>query len=74
MKPPLSGNRENKVEIHGMFLAPKKQAINAPQLPRIPPQLHHQNATPKTRNLPQPPSKTPIKAHVSTSQHTQKNS
>jgi hypothetical protein len=64
-----TGWRINKVEIRGMFLSTKKQAINAPQLPRIPPQLHHQNTTPKTPILPKPPLKTPMKAHVSPTHH-----
>jgi hypothetical protein len=49
------GNRENKVEIRGMFFSTQKQAINAPRLPRIPPQLHHKNTTPKTPILQKPP-------------------
>jgi hypothetical protein len=28
---PILGNRENKVEIHGMFFSTQKDAINAPQ-------------------------------------------
>jgi hypothetical protein len=63
------GNRENKVEIRGMFFSTQKQAINAPRLPRIPPQLHHKNTTPKTPISPKPPLKTPIKAHLSPSHH-----
>jgi hypothetical protein len=54
-----SGGTKNKVENRGMFFSTQKQAATAPHSPRIPPQLHHKNTTPKTPNLPKPPSKTP---------------
>jgi hypothetical protein len=59
------GNRENKVEIHGMFFSTQKHAATAPRLPRIPPQLHHKNTTPKTPIFPKHPSKTPTNPHLS---------
>jgi hypothetical protein len=50
---------ENKGEIRGVFFNTQKHAVIAPRLPRIPPQLHHKNTTPKTRIFPKHPSKTP---------------
>jgi hypothetical protein len=44
-----------------MFFSTKKHVATAPRLPRIPPQLHHQKTTAKTRISLKHPSKTPIK-------------
>jgi hypothetical protein len=54
---------KNKVEIRGMFFTAQKQAVTAPRLPRIPPQLHHENTTPKTPIFTKHPSKTPANPH-----------
>jgi hypothetical protein len=61
----LPAATKNKVEIRGMFFSTQKHAVTAPRLPRIPPQLHHKNTTPKTHIFPKHPSKTPIKPHLS---------
>ena len=54
--PPL-GNRENKVEIRGMFFSTKNTPLNAPRLPRIPPQLHHQKHHTQNTHFPKTPFK-----------------
>jgi hypothetical protein len=65
------GTTKNKVEIRGMFFSTQKHAVTAPRLPRIPPQLHHKNTTPKTPISPKHPSKTPIKPQSSPRHHIQ---
>jgi hypothetical protein len=50
---------KNKVQNRGAFLAAKKFIASSPPQPRIPPQTHHQNTTPKHPLFPKHPSKTP---------------
>jgi hypothetical protein len=52
---------KNKVEIREEVFSAQKHAVITPRLPRIPPQLHHKNTTPKTRTSPKHPLKTPDK-------------
>jgi hypothetical protein len=48
-----------KLKSVAYFSTPKNTLSSQPRLPRIPPQLHHKNTTPKTRIFPKHPSKTP---------------
>jgi hypothetical protein len=58
---PKENSQKNKVQKNGTFFTPKKPPVTTPRLPRIPPQLHHQKTTAKTRISLKHPPKTPIK-------------
>jgi hypothetical protein len=49
---------QNKSRIRVLTLEPQKATANGPSLPRIPPQLHHQNTTFCNRLFPKTPVKT----------------
>jgi hypothetical protein len=55
-----ASQRENKLQKRGAFSARQKTYLNAPRLPRIPPQTHHKKPSKKSRfsqNTPQKRSK-----------------
>jgi hypothetical protein len=49
---------ENKVGNRGVFFASQKRAAKAPRLPRITPQIHHENTTFCTLFFANTPAKT----------------
>jgi hypothetical protein len=59
LKKPHPQPPQNKVQNRGAFLAVKKSVASSPSPPRIPPQIHHRNTTPKHPLFPKHPLKTP---------------
>jgi hypothetical protein len=50
----------NKVQFGGVFFVARRSHVKAPRLPRITPQIDHQNTTNCTPFLRKTPAKTPI--------------
>ena len=57
--PKPESNKKNIFENIGVFFSNKKATVNAPSLPRIPPQNDHKNTTVYHHNSSKPPAKTP---------------
>jgi hypothetical protein len=58
--PPEIDRAKNKVEFGGVFFVPRRSHVNAPRLPRITPQIDHQNTTICTSFSRKTPAKTLI--------------